>query len=266
MNPQRRGVLERAGVGPTKVRLAGLAITCAALIGQINPRFDVATIKPSQPEPGTRRFLIQGRRFVTLKTSLADLIQFAYGLHPHQIVNGPKWLESDKFDVVGQTSSDTQPAEQEWMRMMSALLSERFQLRFHLEKRELPVYAIAVGRGGAKLKPSDGNPNGPGSVAFHGRGQLVATNATLDDLAWELQSAIVDRPVVNKTGLSARFNFTLTWTPDEFQNSNLAGPAPTNDVPGLFTAIQQQLGIRLEASRSIVDVMVVNSVELPSRD
>ena len=110
------------------------------------------------------------------------------------------------------------------------------------------------------------NPNGPGSVAFHGRGQLVATNATLDDLAWELQSAIVDRPVVNKTGLSARFNFTLTWTPDEFQNSNLAGPAPTNDVPGLFTAIQQQLGIRLEASRSIVDVMVVNSVELPSRD
>src|SRR5262249_996172 len=149
-------------------------------------------------------------------------------------VKGPKWLESDKFDVVGSTSSDPQPTEQEWMKMMAGLLASRFQLRFHLEKRELVVYSIVLARHGPNLKLSDGDPHGLGAVGFRGRGQLVATNGKVDDLAWELQSAVVDRPVVDQTGLTARFNFTLTWMPDEFQKSNLAGQVPTGDMPDLF--------------------------------
>jgi uncharacterized protein (TIGR03435 family) len=238
----------------------------ATVSGQVTPSFDVATVKKSGPEALTRRFTIQGRRFVTMHTSLADLIQYAYGLHPRQIVKGPKWLESDKFDVVGTTSSERQPTEREWMKMMASLLISRFQLRFHLEKRELAVYAIVVDRNGPKLNLSDGDPNGLGAVAFRGRGQLIATNAKVDDLAWELQSAVVDRPVVDHTGLTSRFNFTLTWTPNEFQKSNLAGVAPTPDSPDLFTAILQQLGLRLEATKSLVDVMVVDYLEPPSEN
>ena len=248
------------------VHLAGWTMVCAIVGGQVTPAFDVATVKKSGSEVVSRRFTIQGRRFVTVHTSLADLIQYAYGLHPRQMAKGPKWLESDKFDVVGSTSSDREPTEQEWMKMMANLLASRFRLRFHLEKREMAVYAIVVARDGPKLKSSDGSPNGAGSVGFHGRGQLVATNSKVEDLAWELQSAVVDRPVVDRTGLTSRFNFTLTWTPDEFQKSNLAGQAPTSDVPDLFTAIQQQLGLRLEATKSPVDVMVVDHLERPSEN
>jgi uncharacterized protein (TIGR03435 family) len=230
------------------------------------PSFDVATVKRSRPETVTRHFGIQGRRFVTTYTSLADLIQYAYGLHPRQIVNGPKWLESDKFDVVGTTSSEREPTEREWMKMMAGLLVSGFQLNFHLEKRELAVYAIVVARDGPKLKASDGDLNGMGAVAFRGRGRLIATNANVGDLAWELQSAVVDRPVVDQTGLTSRFNFTLTWMPDELQKSNLTGQAPTSDVPDLFTAIRQQLGLRLEATKSLVNVMVVDHLERPSEN
>jgi uncharacterized protein (TIGR03435 family) len=259
------------------VRRYGFVLACALtcglpcgpplgnVAGQAIPSFDVATVKPSGPDAATRHFAIQGRQFATTHTSLADLIQFAHGLHPHQIENGPKWLESELFDVVGSTGSDRPPNEQEWMQMMANLLAERFQLRFHLEKRELPVYAIVAAPEGAKLSLSDGDPRGPGSLYFRGRGQLVATNANAADLAWELQSAVVDRPVVDQTGRTSRFNFTLTWTPDEFQKSNLTGQTPaTEEAPSLFTAIRQQLGLKLEATRSRIDVMVIDHVERPS--
>src|SRR5215475_6004889 len=102
-------------MSPLLVHLAGWTMACAIVAGQATPTFDVATVKKSGPEVVTRHFSIQGRRFVTTHTSLADLIQFAYGLHPRQIVNGPKWLESDKFAVVGSTSSE--PTEPELMKM-----------------------------------------------------------------------------------------------------------------------------------------------------
>jgi uncharacterized protein (TIGR03435 family) len=244
---------------PPEERMAGTAAE------QVSPSFDVTTVKKSGPEVVTRHFSIQGRRFVTTNTSLADLIQYAYGLHPRQIMNGPKWLESDKFDVVGSFSSE-HSTEQEWMKMTASLLASRFQLHFHLEKRELPVYAIVVTRDGPKLKLSGGDPNSPGGFRLRGRGQLIATNANVADLAWELQSAVLDRPVVDQTGLASRFNFTLTWAPDEFQKPNLAGEAPASDVPDLFTAIQQQLGLRLESTKSLVDVMVVDHIEQPSEN
>lgn len=253
-------------MGPFSVRLGKWTMACAILAGQVPATFEVATVKKSGPEIVTRHFGIEGRRFVTTHTSLADLIQFAYGLHSRQIVNGPKWLESDKFDVVGTTSSEREPNEPELMKMTASLLASRFQLRFHLEKRELPVYAIVVARDGPKLKLSGGDPNSPGGFRLRGRGQLIATNANVADLAWELQSAVLDRPAVDQTGLASRFNFTLTWAPDEFQKPNLAGEAPASDVPDLFTAIQQQLGLRLESTKSLVDVMVVDHIEQPSEN
>src|SRR5579863_2736642 len=151
----------------TPICLLGLASIGATLTGESSPAFEVATVKLSEPDTATRRFLIEGRRFATFHTSLADLVQFAYGLDPRQIADGPKWLTSVKFDVVGTAEGDGKPSEQEWMLMMANLLADRFQLRFHLEKRELPVYAIVVDRGGHKLNPATGAPEALGSVAFH---------------------------------------------------------------------------------------------------
>jgi uncharacterized protein (TIGR03435 family) len=245
-----------------------LALASATLSAEANQAFEVATVKPSGPETATRRFMIEGRRFATFHTSLADLIQFAYGLHPRQIADGPRWLTSAEFDVVGTAEGDGKPSEQEWMKMMAKLLADRFQLRFRLEKRELPVYAIVVDRNGQKLEPSGDDPNALPSLGFRSRGQLVARNAKLADLAWELQSAVLDRTVVDQTGLASRFNFTLAWTPDEFQSPAVAGAANTaeQNLPNFFTAIRQQLGLRLEATKELVDVMVVDHADVPERD
>lgn len=160
---------------------------------------------------------------MTFNTSLADLIQFVYGLHQRQLAAGPGWIQPSKFDVAGLASGDAQPTEQEWMKMMANLLAERFQLRYHLEKRELAVYAIVVDRDGPRLELSDSGPDALPSLGFRGRGRLVARNASLADLAWELQSAVLDRPVVDRSGLTKRFHFRLSWTPDEFQAAALAG-------------------------------------------
>jgi len=245
-----------------------IAVAFGVLAADIGPSFEVVTVKASRPEIATRHFTIQGRQFLTFSTSLVDLIQFAYGLHPRQLAGGPGWMESNRFDVVGLASGDGQPTEQEWMRMMANLVVDRFHLRYRLEKRELAVYAITVDKDGPKLEPSDGGPETLPSMGFRGRGQLVARNASLNDLAWELQSAVLDRPVVNQTGLAKRFHFTLSWTPDEFQTSALAGEARKDSeiAPNLFTAVREQLGLRLTATKSKTDVMVVEQVTLPDRD
>ena len=250
-----------------RLLLAAAATAYSVPAADLNPTFEVATVKLSGPEVTTRHFTIQGRRFLTFHTSLADLIQFAYGLHPRQIVGGPEWLETSRFDVVGLASGDQEPTEPEWMKMMANLIAERFHLRFHLEKRELAVYAITADQGGPNLKSTDSGPNTMPSLGFRGRGELVARNASLNDLAWELQSAVLDRPVVDQSGLTKRFDFTLSWTPDEFQTPALAGETRTAETaPNLFTAIRQQLGLRLTSTRSIVDAMVIERVALPDRD
>jgi uncharacterized protein (TIGR03435 family) len=252
----------------TRVCVVALTVASVALRGESGPAFEVATVKPSGPESATRRFFIEGRRFATFHTSLADLVQYAYGLHARQIVDGPKWLAPAAFDVVGLAEGDGKASEQEFMKMVARLLADRFHLRFHWERRELPSFTMVVDRNGQKLEPSDGDPNGLPSIAFRGRGELVARNAKLADLAWELQSAVLDRPVVDQTGLTSRFNFTLAWTPDEFQSAAVAGVATSVDDawPNLFTAVRQQLGLRLEAAKAPADVMVVEHAELPERD
>jgi uncharacterized protein (TIGR03435 family) len=253
----------------TNVFLVGVALAFAIPTREANPTFEVATVKLSGPEIATRHFQIPGgRQFVTYHTSLADLVQFAYGLHPHQIEKGPGWLTSTRFDVVGKAEGEAKPSEQKWMKMMAGLLAERFQLRFHLEKRELPVYAIVVDRNGLKLEPSGGDLNGLPSLGFRGRGQLTARNSNVADLAWELQSAVLDRPVIDQTGLARRFDFTLSWTPDEFQSPAVVGANGTTEelFPNLFTAVREQLGLRLETTKARVDVMVVEHASMPELD
>jgi len=234
-----------------------------------NPAFEVATIKPSRPNVQGKGFLVRGRTFSTINTSLSDLITFAYELHARQIVGGPAWLETDKYDLTAEPDGSGQPDAKQWKVMVQKLLADRFRLAFHRDKRELSVYAIVPARTGPKLTKSEGDPNGLPSLLFRGLGVLPARNATMADFAGVMQGAVLDRPVVDQTGLVGRFDFTLTWTPDESQFGGLgvkvSPPADNPDAPpGLFTAIEEQLGLRLNSTRAPVDVLVIDSADKPT--
>jgi uncharacterized protein (TIGR03435 family) len=234
-----------------------------------SPQFEVATIKPSDPEAPGKGFMVRGRHFATKNTNLNDLVTFAYGLHPRQIAGAPAWFGTDKFDLDAQPDGEGQPNDKQWKAMIQKLLADRFKLTFHHDKRELPVYALVVTEKGSKLTKSQGDPNGLPGMFFRGLGILPASNATMADFAGLLQTAVLDRPVVDQTGLTGRFDFTLNWTPDEsqFAGMGIKVPAPSDKPdapPGLFTAIQEQLGLKLDSTKAPVDVLVIDHVEKPS--
>jgi uncharacterized protein (TIGR03435 family) len=233
------------------------------------PAFEVATIKPSNPDAQGKAFTVRGHQVLTINTSLSDLITFAYGLHARQVMGGPDWVERDKYDVTGQPDAEGVPNVAQLRVMVQKLLTDRFKLAFHQDKKELSVYALIVGDKGPILTKSAGDPNGLPALFFRSLGALPARNATMADLAAVMQTAVLDRPVVDQTGLTGRYDFTLTWTPDETQFSAMGVrvPPPTADpsaAPGLFTAIQEQLGLKLESTKAPVPVIVVDRVERPT--
>jgi uncharacterized protein (TIGR03435 family) len=232
-----------------------------------SPSFEVATIKPSQP--GTPGKLIGGgRKFMTLNTTLSDLITFSYGIHAKQIVGAPAWIEEEKYDLAGEPDAKGSPSLDQIRVMLQKLLADRFQLKFHRDKKELSVYALTVGKNGPKLTKSQGDPNAAPRLLFTRLGNLPAANTTLADFASVMQSAVLDKPVLDQTGLTGKWDFTLTWTPDATQFIGLGGgtaPPPDPDgPPDLFTAIQQQLGLKLESIKAPAEVFVIDRVEKPS--
>jgi uncharacterized protein (TIGR03435 family) len=261
--------------------LAALLISASTLLAQsptpsLRPKFDtfeVATIKPVDPGATAGRFIImQGNnRFVEKSYTLKLLIAAAYDLNPRTISGGPSWIESDHYDIVAVTPGEIRPTHDEQMSMLRSLLTDRFKLTFHREPKTFSIYEIEMakpGKPGPKLKetatPTDPPTVGPG-VVYPQRIVLPAHNATIADLASLLQRAILDRPVVDKTGLTARYDFDLEWAPDETQFGGDV-PTPSADTPAspLFTAIQEQLGLRLVATRGPVDALIIDTAERPS--
>jgi uncharacterized protein (TIGR03435 family) len=236
-----------------------------------NPEFEVATVKPSKPDTPGKMFGIRGRHFSTLNTTLDDLITFAYGVHVKQIVDGPAWFGSDKYDLDGQPDGQGQPNEKQWKTMVQKLLADRFKLTFHRDKKELSAYVLVVGKNGPKLTKSQGEPNGLPGLMFRGPGIFNASNATMMNFAGILQAAVLDRPVVDQTGLQGKYDFPVKWTPDESQFASFGQkiPPPSDNAdapPGLFTAIQEQLGLKLESTKAPVEVLVIDHVEKPSEN
>jgi uncharacterized protein (TIGR03435 family) len=234
-----------------------------------NPSFEIATIKPSKPDQPGKYFRVQGREFTTMNTTLIDLMSFAYGLHAKQILGLPTWADTDKFDLAAKPDAPGAPSDKQWKSMMQKLIAERFKLTYHHDKKELSVYAITVAKTGSKLTKSDGDPEGLPGNFFRGLGDMVNTNSTLQDFAGVMQAAVLDRPVVDQTGISGRYNFTLKWTPDEsqFGGMGIKVPPPSDKAdapPGLFTAMPEQLGLKMDPVKAPVDVFVVDHVEKPS--
>jgi uncharacterized protein (TIGR03435 family) len=233
--------------------------------------FEVAAIKPAANDRQGRFITMQGaHRFTAANHTLKTIVAAAYNLNPRVISGGPAWIDSDHYDIVAATPGEVRPSLDDQMSMLRKLLADRFRLTSHREWKEMPIYTLTLANGGAKLKEGTDPPDGRVPlifILFPERVRLPGRNATMGELASVLQRAALDRPVVDKTGLSGRYDFVLEWMPDETQFGG-QGPEGTAESakPDLFAAIQQQLGLRLEAKRGPVETFLIDRVERPTEN
>jgi uncharacterized protein (TIGR03435 family) len=233
------------------------------------PKFDVVTIKPSKPDQQGKGFTVRGRHVMTINTSVNDLISFAYGLHSKQIVDAPAWFATDKFDIDGVPDVEGRPNSKQLKQLIQSALTDRFQLKFHHDQKELAVYALTVAKGGPKLTETEHKPSDPVNFLYRKLGALTVTNSTMKDFCDGMQGSTLDKPAVDHTGLTGRYDFTLNWTPDESQFEAMGGYKPPatedpNAPPALSTAMQEQLGLRFDAVKAPADVFVIDHAEKPS--
>jgi len=265
---------DRSPTAPTPSTSPTNTMSDTGATGISRPRFEafeVATIKPVASDAKTSRFItLQGvNRFVAKDYTLKLLIAAAYNLNPKAISGGPEWIDSDHFDILALSPGDVRPTHDEQMAMLRSLLTSRFGLTFHREPKKFSIYALEVAKDGPKLKPttltSDQPPVvGPGMV-YPQRIVLPARNATMADFVSLLQRAILDRPVVDSTGLSGRYDFDLEWAPDETQFGGEV-PSASADAPAppLFQAVQQELGLKLTAREGFASAFAIDTVNKPS--
>jgi uncharacterized protein (TIGR03435 family) len=263
-------------------------IATAALFAQAAAApltFEVASIKPSDPNERAIYLNLQppaGIRIINAPVTL--LITFAYKIRDFQLAGAPGWISSARYDILAKGApvpgSEEVPADTRKMtdvqfqtRMddarerLRSLLADRFQLAVHKETREGSVYALVVAKGGSKLQPAQENAEGSRGMRME-RGQLTATRAPIDLLVTTL-SGQLGHPVVDKTGLTGKYDFTLTWAPDmpRGPSPNPEAPPPAAaEGPSIFTALPEQLGLRLESQKGPVEMTVIDRIEHPSEN
>jgi uncharacterized protein (TIGR03435 family) len=256
--------------------ILGFVLLFHGVLGAQSPAFEVASVKRNtesvltisgvQPEAG-------GRVSAEAAT-LRQLIASAYQVRDSLIFGGPSWTASDRYDIEAK-AADPVDWDSGLRQMLQALLSDRFQLRVHREKREMPVYLLSVAKGGSKLRKMQ-EACTPGPNGFCGGfvtriGLITGEKASLAQLADTL-SVILDHPVLDQTGLEGLFNdVKLEWVPDETQYGTWGPQAYKRSVSdpsgaSLFTAMQEQLGLKLESGKGAVEVLVIDAAEKPSEN
>ena len=239
-----------------------------------HPTFAAATIKASPPNKPGKGLGFRDGHFVTMNTNLNELIGFAYGFHTMQIMDGPPWFGTDLYDIEAKPDTEGQPSLKQLQTMVQKLLADRFKLAFHHDKKELSAYVITVASGGPKMTRSTAGPNDPQGFRFGGLGDLMAKNLSVADFAAFMQSVVMDKPVVDQTGLPDRYDFALKWTPDDSQFAQFKGTSPKvppstddpNAPPALYTAMQAQLGLKMGPANVPDDVIVIDHVEKPAEN
>ncbi len=224
-----------------------------------HPSFAVAAIKPHDPNSRRQGFDAQGERFTVRNQTVAGLMQFAYAIYWRQIVDAPDWVFHERYDIEGKTDIEGEPNLRQQQEMLQKLLANRFGLKFHRDKREFSVYAIRIAKGGPKLTAA-ANPDAQPDQDATGNGTeltQIYTSSSMAHFAMGMQF-FLDRPIVDQTELTGLYDFKLRYTPDE---SHTADP---NAPPGIFTAIQQELGLKLEATKAFIDAFVIDHADKPT--
>jgi uncharacterized protein (TIGR03435 family) len=229
---------------------------------------EVATIKPIQPGTRLVMLLMQGDHLMIKNLPLKYLIEFAHDMPDRQIAGGPGWMDTEKWDIEAKPDTPGLPSIAQMRLIVQKLLAERFALKLHEEQRKMAAFALTVGKNGPKLTKTADASESPNFVAP--LGMLDARSSTMGEFVHFLQSSILGQPVVDNTGLSGRWDFTLKWTPDEtqFMGPGMKVPPPagdeTNGPPPLFTAIRERLGLKLEPQKVDAPVLVIDNLEHPS--
>jgi uncharacterized protein (TIGR03435 family) len=236
-----------------KLSWIALLFPVAAALGQTPPAFEAASVKPSKSlDNGTNSKSTPGA--ITMEGySLRSLIQDAYGVKDFQISGGPKWMDSDRYDINAKAAG---PANYPELKLMlQTLLAERFKLVFHRESKPSTGYALVVARKGLKIQPVEG---AVGSSMNNHNSNLTAKGVSMQRLA-DWLARLVSAPVSDATQVSGVFDFKLGWTPDE---KSAAAP----DGPSLFTALEEQLGVKLEPHKTTIEIIVVDTAEKASEN
>jgi uncharacterized protein (TIGR03435 family) len=239
--------------------------------------FDVISVKPNPSGLPDAQMRMNPDGFAATNIQIHVLLLQAFQLHEEQLVGDPKWASNDRWDIDARIAAEDMSALKsldfhQQLGMFQAILVERFGLKVHHETRELTVYALVVANGGPKMTPSTLRPSdsagiqGEPGVLHPGRGKETGRGTTMEFLARDL-SLQLGRKVVDRTGLAGRYDFTLTWTPDDSVAVTGGGvESGATQGPSLFTAVQEQLGLKLELVKAPVDVVVIDHIEKPSEN
>lgn len=246
--------------------------------------YDIVSIKPDRAsEIGTHIHVSEDRdSFIATGVTAKYLIELAYEVRDFQISGGPGWADSEKYAINAKMDADTVEALKKLPReqgsgrrqlMLQSLLVERFKLKLSHSSKELPIYALAVAKNGPKLSQA-ANPVGPSGSSSHKRGEVTITGMPMSSFA-DWLSRQLGRKVVDKTGLQGKYDFILRWTPERLTsiggsaadaNQGAATPSPDSSGPSIFTALQEQLGLKLESQKGPVEILVIDSIERPSEN
>jgi uncharacterized protein (TIGR03435 family) len=250
--------------------LRTLVLACSLLSTSAPAQnFEVASIKPSPPmDPNRPMGGIQTPRGTgrlnAMSASVRMLIMSAYEVQDFQVSGGPRWADSELYDIVAK--ADGNATRPQLMLMLRALLADRFKLVLRHETKDVPIFELVVAKGGPKLREDTESPGQ--RIGMTGIGKLIAQRTSLATFAGFL-GRIAGRPVVDKTGLQANYTFKLDWVPSEGEGG-LRGPVPSDSAPldtngpSLSTAIQEQLGLRLQPAKGPVESLVIEKVEKPT--
>ena len=240
----------------------------AQMAPDANPDVEVATIKPHEPGNEQMDFSTHGGTLLIKNLTLGFIMSFAYDLPVRQIMGKPGWMDTDKWDIEAKADTPGELNPSQTKLMMQKLFAERFGLQVHEEKRKMAAFVLSVSKDGPKMTKITDASLTPGQILYPS-GVIIGKSLDIASLAWNLQNYVLGQPVVDKTGLDGRWDFTLKWTPDDTQFPDAPESArhPADDAnawPPLFTAIQEQLGLKLEAQKADVKVLVVDHVDHPS--
>jgi uncharacterized protein (TIGR03435 family) len=255
--------------------ISTFAAFSASLMAQAAPSFELASIRPHVFNDATGRdctgLSISGNRVTIRCFTMRILIMQAYDVKLYQVSGWENWLTeaNTSYDIAAEAASGTTPTIEQARRMLQTLLADRFQLKLHHETKELPVYALIVDKNGPKLKESSTEAKTSMSFDLGIKGSITAQKVSMSQLASFLMND-VERPVFDKTGLAGNYAFRLDWIRDHaIQIPGLPpeeDPAPDSGGPSIFTALQEQLGLKLESQKAPIDLLVVDHAGRPSEN
>ena len=236
------------------------------------PTFEVVSIKPNQTGERPSMAASTGGMLRATNETLKYLVEWAYNVQDYQISGGPKWIDSTGYDIVAKPEHAYTPSQETigyGRQLVQTLLEDRFKLVLQRTTKELPMYVLVVGKGGPELSERE-KPVRPTDARMSvGRGLMVGQRMLMPLVVQSL-SSVLGRPVADETGLKGYYDFRLEWTPDEpagppGDSGNTLTP-PGRSGPSIFTALQEQLGLKLEARKGPVEVLVIDYVENPSEN